>query len=68
MNRCPLFLIPVLWVSAVSSSHAETVIRLEAGRSLPEAVKQAQNAPKPVKIELAAGRYELNEVLLLTAA
>ncbi|MGI8601644.1 MAG: right-handed parallel beta-helix repeat-containing protein [Verrucomicrobiales bacterium] len=55
-----------LWVTGLAN--AESLIRVTPERPLADAIKQSRAAgPKPVKIELAAGRYELSEPLLLTS-
>ncbi|HWB02046.1 MAG TPA: right-handed parallel beta-helix repeat-containing protein [Verrucomicrobiales bacterium] len=68
MTRSPLSIFLALGLIPYSLSHAETVIRVTPEQSLTDAVKQAQTAAKPVKIELAAGRYELSAPLVLTGA
>ena len=55
-------------LSAVTLTPAETVMRMTPDQSLAESVKQSRGAARPVRIELAAGRFELSEPLALTAA
>ena len=56
------------FLSAVTLTPAEIVLRVTPEQSLAEAVKQSRGAARPVSIELVAGRYELSEPLSITAA
>ena len=51
-----------------TAAAAESVVAVLPGQSLAEAVSRARAMTKPIRLELAGGRFELSEPLALTAA
>lgn len=64
-NMVPNLLPCAVMVSLASAAMAETVVRVDVGESVNEAVVRARSLPRPVVLRFAAGVHELSETLRL---
>ena len=59
---------PLAWLLIASGAAAADVVVVEPGDDLQGVIIRGRGAPRPFVVELAAGRHELSQPLILTEA